>query len=74
MGARRDINDAETIRLARKLAEAMRHWVSQAIPTASEHRLRESESSCEAPGTKHAIVRDLLDKGDDFANTGVIAA
>ena len=74
MGARRNIKDAETIRLARKLAEAMGHPVSQAIPTALEREIRESESTCEVPGTRHAILPDLPYTGDDFAKTGVIAA
>ena len=74
MGARRNTKDAETIRLARKLAEATGHSVSRATPTASERQIGESESTCEVPGTRHAIVRDLPYTGDDFAKTGVIAA
>lgn len=58
MGAQLNIKDAETIRLARALAEARGQPVTQAIRQALEHELRGLEiERAERLEKLHAIVR-----------------
>ena len=59
MGAQLNIKDAETIRLARALAEARGQPVTKAIPHALERELQGLQiERAERLGRVHAIVRD----------------
>lgn len=59
MGVQLNIKDAETVRMARELAEATHQPVTQAIKQALEHELRKIEDDREARLEKaRAILRE----------------